>query len=199
MGCFPPSPPLPHFLYRSNPSSDLSVCFSARGSLLLSLSADVRYRWRLRIRRYSGYIFTKKVVEIVHDAAAAAAAAAAKDVVAATVEGVAPTTPFFIYWAIHNTHAPIESPARFQTQYAHFGDSLKQTFTGMVSVVDESVKNVTDALKSTGAWKTTLFVWTTDNGSPINAGGSNHPLRGGKGSNWEGGIRTPVENPNKPP
>ena len=35
-----------------------------------------------------------------------------------------------------------------------------------------------------------LQVWTTDNGSPVNAGGSNHPLRGGKGSNWEGGIRT---------
>ena len=61
-----------------------------------------------------------------------------------------------------------------------------------VSVVDESVKNVTDALKSTGAWSNTLFVWTTDNGSPVNAGGSNHPLRGGKGSNWEGGIRTPT-------
>ena len=46
--------------------------------------------------------------------------------------------------------------------------------------VDESVKNVTDALIATGMWNSTLFVWTTDNGSPIGVGGSNHPLRGGK-------------------
>ena len=30
-----------------------------------------------------------------------------------------------------------------------------------------------------------------DNGSPVSVGGSNHPLRGGKGSNWEGGTRVP--------
>jgi len=130
---------------------------------------------------YSGYIFTEKVVEIVRSAGTGAAGPAGTS-----------SLPFFIYWAIHNTHAPIESPLRFQTQYSHFGDPLKETFSGMVSVVDESVKNVTDALKSTGAWSNTLFVWTTDNGSPVNAGGSNHPLRGGKGSNWEGGIRTPT-------
>ena len=62
----------------------------------------------------------------------------------------------------------------------------------MVSVVDESVRNVTHALKAASMWDDTLFVWTTDNGSPVQVGGSNHPLRGGKGHNWEGGIRTPT-------
>lgn len=74
----------------------------------------------------------------------------------------------------------------------------------MVSVVDESVKNVTvvrlralqdsyavlrrawtpersdlllQALKHTGMWSSTVFVWTTDNGSPVQAGGSNHPRK----------------------
>jgi hypothetical protein len=41
-------------------------------------------------------------------------------------------------------------------------------------------------------WKTTLFIWTTDNGSPVQVAGSNAPLRGGKGSDWEGGVRTPA-------
>ena len=62
----------------------------------------------------------------------------------------------------------------------------------MVSTVDETAKNVTDALRATGMWETTLFVWSTDNGSPVQVGGSNAPLRGGKGSNWEGGCRVPA-------
>jgi arylsulfatase A-like enzyme len=51
-----------------------------------------------------------------------------------------------------------------------------------VSVVDEAVKNVTEAVKARGMWEHTLFVWTTDNGSPVQVGGSNHPLKGGKGA-----------------
>ena len=65
-------------------------------------------------------------------------------------------------------------------------------FSGMLSFVDETVANVTAALRASGLWANTLLVWTTDNGSPVNAGGSNHPLRGGKGSNWEGGTRVPA-------
>ena len=42
-----------------------------------------------------------------------------------------------------NTDAPIEAPQRFVSLYSHFNDPKKETFTAMVSVVDESVKNVT--------------------------------------------------------
>ena len=121
---------------------------------------------------YSGYIFTNRVVEIVqqHDA----------------------KTPLFVYWAIHNTHAPIEAPERFVSPYNSFGDRRKEVFSAMVSAVDEAVLNVTSALKSKDMWANTIFVWTTDNGSPVQVGGSNHPLKGGKGKNWEGGIRTPA-------
>ena len=52
----------------------------------------------------------------------------------------------------------------------------------MVSVVDESVGNVTKALKSTGMWENSVVVWMTDNGAPVQAGGSNKPLKGGKGA-----------------
>ena len=61
----------------------------------------------------------------------------------------------------------------------------------MVSVVDESVRNVTEALRRRGMWNDSLVVWTTDNGSPIQVAGSNKPLRGGKGTNFEGGTRVP--------
>jgi len=103
-----------------------------------------------------------------------------------------PASPMFLYLALHNTHAPLEAPWRFVEQYAHFNDSKREIFSGMLSFVDETVKNVTDALKAKGMWNDTLVIWTNDNGSPIFVGGSNHPLRGGKGTNWEGGVRVPT-------
>ena len=48
---------------------------------------------------------------------------------------------------------------------------------GMVSCVESTVKNVTDAMRAAGLWQQSVFVWATDNGSPVNAGGSNFPLR----------------------
>ena len=65
----------------------------------------------------------------------------------------------------------------------------------MVSAIDETVSNVTMALRSEGLWGNTLFVFASDNGSPVSgwgAGGTNAPLRGGKDSDWEGGVRTPA-------
>ena len=73
-----------------------------------------------------------------------------------------------MYWALHNTHAPLEAPRRFLDLYPRFAnDTRKQALSAMVSVVDEAVANVTDALRRTGMWETTLLIWTTDNGSPI--------------------------------
>lgn len=96
-----------------------------------------------------------------------------------------------MYLALHETHGPVEAPKRFIDEY-DFDDTFKNSFSAMVSVVDETVKNVTDTLKEKGLWNNTLVVWTTDNGSPVQVAGSNHPLKGGKTTNWEGGIRVPT-------
>ena len=48
------------------------------------------------------------------------------------------------------------------------------------------------ASRLAGMWERTLLIWTTDNGSPIQVAGSNHPLRGGKSTNFEGGVRVPA-------
>ena len=102
-----------------------------------------------------------------------------------------PDNPFFIYFALHNTHAPIEAPQDITNQYS-FNQTTRNIFDAMTSVVDESVKNVTDLLKSLNVWNNTLFVWTTDNGSPVSVGGSNYPFRGSKGNNFEGGVHVPL-------
>ena len=64
----------------------------------------------------------------------------------------------------------------------------------MVFYIDEAIGNVTRELKANGQWDNTLVVLHSDNGGPIYysgcCGGNNYPLKGGKLSNWEGGIRS---------
>ena len=63
----------------------------------------------------------------------------------------------------------------------------------MVRWLDSAVGNVTDRLRARGMYDQSLIVFTADNGGPVYFGGSsganNYPLRGGKTSNWQGGIR----------
>mgnify|MGYP001201482884 CR=1 FL=1 len=63
----------------------------------------------------------------------------------------------------------------------------------MLSCVDEGIGNVTKELERRDMLSNTLFVFTSDNGGPIQGGDSvgarNWPLRGGKHSIWEGGVR----------
>eukprot|EP00462_Mataza_sp_D1_P000197 CAMPEP_0175090726 /NCGR_PEP_ID=MMETSP0086_2-20121207/1510_1 /TAXON_ID=136419 /ORGANISM="Unknown Unknown, Strain D1" /LENGTH=479 /DNA_ID=CAMNT_0016363395 /DNA_START=121 /DNA_END=1557 /DNA_ORIENTATION=- len=124
---------------------------------------------------YSGFIFTDQAVKTIRSHQ--------------TDRGA--STPLFMYLSLHNTHAPVEAPDRFVSMY-NTGDTFKDTFYAMVSAVDETVHNVTSALKEAGMWDNSVVVWATDNGSPVQVAGSNHPLKGGKATNWEGGVRVPT-------
>ena len=59
----------------------------------------------------------------------------------------------------------------------------------MVKYLDDVVGNLTTALKQHGLWDKLLFITSSDNGGPIFQAGNNFPLRGGKYSNFQGGIR----------
>eukprot|EP00041_Stephanoeca_diplocostata_P036965 m.1375855 g.1375855 ORF g.1375855 m.1375855 type:complete len:654 (+) comp24961_c0_seq4:97-2058(+) len=123
---------------------------------------------------YTGILFADEAVRVVREHAVEYA-----------------TQPLFMYYAMHDTHAPLEAPWSYVAPYVDKfpGDTKRQIFSGMISFVDEAVLNLTAALKSSNMWNNTLFIWTNDNGSPVAVGGSNYPLKGGKGSDWEGGTR----------
>lgn len=63
----------------------------------------------------------------------------------------------------------------------------------MVSYMDDAIDDLVAAYKQNSLWENTLMVFSADNGGPIyrwgDPGANNFPLRGGKASNWEGGIR----------
>lgn len=108
--------------------------------------------------------------------------------------GVAAVQPLFLFLSLQDPHAPYQTPARFESLYRH-DLPLRNKWSGMISAIDETVANVSSALMSEGLWETSLFIFASDNGSPVSgwgAGGSNAPLRGGKDSDWEGGVRTPA-------
>jgi arylsulfatase A len=92
--------------------------------------------------------------------------------------------PFFLYLphnAVHNPHYP---GLEFR------GKSGGKLLNDWVEEVDWSVGQVLDTLRDLGLSEKTLVIFTSDNGGPVNFGADNGPLKGTKGTTWEGGIRT---------
>lgn len=100
--------------------------------------------------------------------------------------------PLFLYVALQNTHAPLQARPEFEALYPAVTYDKQLSFDAMMSTIDSSVANITAALKARGLWDNALLVFASDNGSPVAVGGSNWPLRGSKGGNFEGGVRTPA-------
>jgi arylsulfatase B len=108
-------------------------------------------------------------------------------------------TPLFLYFAPHSVHAPLEVPDAQLAKFSFINNTDRQRYSAMVNLMDSYVGEVIRALKAQGMWDTTLLVISSDNGGPIylssdpdtilTGAANNWPLRGGKISNWEGGIR----------
>ncbi len=97
--------------------------------------------------------------------------------------------PFLLYLPHNAVHTPIHPGAAFA------GKSANGRFGDWVEEVDWSVGRVLDTLRELKLAERTLVVFTSDNGPWLTKGadgGSALPLRGGKGSTWEGGVRVPT-------
>jgi arylsulfatase A len=97
--------------------------------------------------------------------------------------------PFFLYFAHSLPHIPLARSPEFA---GHSGAGI---YGDVIEEIDWSTGQVLDALKAAGIDRRTLVVFTSDNGPWLPFGahaGSAGPLRDGKGTTWEGGVRTPA-------
>ncbi len=97
--------------------------------------------------------------------------------------------PLFLYIPFNAVHAPYGVPDSYKKPYGSLSKS-RQTMGGLLAAVDESVGQVVEALKKKGILDNTLIVFSSDNGgvSPRKYT-DNLPLRAGKGTIYEGGVR----------
>ena len=105
---------------------------------------------------------------------------------------------FFLYLAHSMPHIPLYASKNFK------GKSLNGIYGDVIQEIDWSVGKIIRSLEDNGIDDNTLVIFTTDNGPWLSYGnhaGSAKPLREGKGTAWEGGVRVPciMRWPNKIP
>lgn len=112
-------------------------------------------------------------------------------------EAVSGGRPFFLHFAHYAVHRPFNSDPRFAAHYQNSGKpSDAQAFATLVEGMDQSLGELLDHLDKLGVAENTLIFFLGDNGSDAPLGAphdiaSSAPLRGRKGSHYEGGMRVP--------
>jgi len=105
--------------------------------------------------------------------------------------------PFFLYMAHYAVHAPFHSDPRFVDNYKNSGETEKaHAYATLIEGIDKSLGDIVQHIKRLGLGENTLLLFMGDNGSdaPLpteNDYSSSSPLKGKKGSHWEGGMRVP--------
>lgn len=112
-------------------------------------------------------------------------------------EAVKEKKPFFLYMSHYAVHAPFEKDDRFINHYTSPDKSDQaKAFATLIEGMDKSLGDIMDHLNTLGIAENTLIIFLGDNGSdaplgPAREHTSSAPLRGKKGSEFEGGMRVP--------
>jgi arylsulfatase A-like enzyme len=105
-----------------------------------------------------------------------------------------PNQPWFLYLAYNAPHTPIQPPqdwlAKVNGRETGISDQ-RAALVALIEHMDAGIGRVIDTLRQTKQYENTLIVFTSDNGGQVNVGANNGPLRDGKQSMYEGGLRIP--------
>ncbi|TVQ00647.1 MAG: n-acetylgalactosamine-4-sulfatase [Planctomycetaceae bacterium] len=106
-----------------------------------------------------------------------------------------PDGPFCLIASYSAVHSPMQARVEDleSESLRHIEDDQRRIFAGMLVALDRGISQISTALRAAGAERKTLVVFLSDNGGPTaELTSSNAPLRDGKGSVYEGGLRVPM-------
>lgn len=98
--------------------------------------------------------------------------------------------PFFAYVPYSAVHNPLQAPEETVRRYSS-PDPRRNTYLGMLEILDEGVGEILDALDRLNLTERTLVIFFSDNGGARGTTADNGALRSYKHSVYEGGLRVP--------
>jgi arylsulfatase A-like enzyme len=99
--------------------------------------------------------------------------------------------PLFLYHPMFAVHAWNQSTAEYMAPYADVADKDRRGLLGLCAAMDYQFGQIIQALEKAGQLDNTLVLFISDNGGSAHAKADNGPLRGSKGTYYEGGVRVP--------
>ncbi len=100
--------------------------------------------------------------------------------------------PFFLYVPFNAPHTPFQVTKKYFERFSHVKERNKRIYYAMIAALDDAVGEITKKLKELDLEEKTIIFFASDNGGAVYTGATdNAPLKGGKFSNFEGGINIP--------
>ncbi|MEZ5943487.1 MAG: sulfatase-like hydrolase/transferase [Planctomycetaceae bacterium] len=102
--------------------------------------------------------------------------------------------PFFLYLAYNAPHTPIQPPEDWLAKVKERDPNMTDRRAKLVALIehlDHGFGQVLKAVDDSGLRDNTIVIFTSDNGGQLDVGANNGPLRDGKQSVYEGGIKVP--------
>ena len=103
-------------------------------------------------------------------------------------------SPFFAYVPFYSVHTPIQSKEQYREKYLNKTSDKyhnRPDYAAMIQSLDENVGKILNKIEELELSEKTLIIFTSDNGG-IRSISNQYPLRAGKGSYYEGGIKVPL-------
>ncbi len=100
--------------------------------------------------------------------------------------------PFFLYLPFNAVHGPLEAKKEDLKHFKNIENVKRRTLAAMHLAMDRNIGNIIETLNDLNLDENTLIIFYSDNGGKPKGNYSyNHPLKGGKGTVLDGGIRVP--------
>jgi arylsulfatase A-like enzyme len=103
-----------------------------------------------------------------------------------------PSKPLFLYVPFNATHGPLQAPPEYVERAKDIPERPRRMKAAMTTCMDDAIGEIVAELGKRGMAENTLILFSSDNGGPVGEAADNGPLRSGKGTLYEGGVRVPA-------